>query len=241
MQTIRPARSRRVVSSLLVVVASCCAASMTQAAPRPSMKELLATQQLQRTKAPTPISVRLASVIITEEAGRKGEVDDRWHSSDAFRGSYDQEFYDGLEYYLKGRGFKVSSSKAAVVVRVFIDDFTGRKAKGDYGGDLKGTLVLRLNGKEIGRQPLSESISYRDDDEERHAFAREFSLDKVSFSTVLFYNLTVAFYDSIATAIQDASADADLGSASVAVHEAAPPVHEVAPAVVAAKVLPPPP
>jgi hypothetical protein len=205
------------------------------------MKELLATQELERPKAPFPLSVRIASVTITEAAGRKGEVDDRWHSSDAFRSDYDQEFTDGLAYYLKGRGFKMSPSKGAVVARVYIDDFTGRKGSGEYGGDLKGTLVLRLNGKEIGRQPLSESVNYRDDKEERRAFEREFSIDKVSFSTVVFYNLTVGFYDSIATAILDVGPEAELGSAPAAVQEAAPPTRENPPPVVAAKVQPPPP
>ena len=54
METNRCPRFRGVVSSLLVVIASFCAASMTHAAPRPSMKELLATQELQRPKAPSP-------------------------------------------------------------------------------------------------------------------------------------------------------------------------------------------
>lgn|GEM_PF-2287740 len=241
MDTNRCSRCRGVVSSLLVVIASFCAASMTHAAPRPSIEELLATQELERQKAPFPLSVRIASVTITEAAGRKGDVDDRWHSSDAFRSTYDQEFTDGLAYYLKGRGFKLSPSKGAVVARVYIDDFTGRKGSGEYGGDLKGTLVLRVNGKEIGRQPLSESVNYRDDKEERRAFAREFSLDKVNFSTVVFYNLTVGFYDSIATAILDVGPEAELGSTPAAVHEAAPPTRESPPPVVAAKVQPPPP
>lgn len=241
METNRRFRSKGIVSSLLVVIASLCMASMTHAAPRPSMKELLATQELERQKAPFPLSVRIASVIITEAAGRKGDVDDRWHSSDAFRSAYDQEFQDGLDYYLKSRGFKLSASKGAVVARVFIDDFTGRKGSGEYGGDLKGTLVLRLNGKEIGRQPLSESVNYRDDKEERRAFAREFSLDKVHFSTVVFYNLTVGFYDSIAKAILDVGPDADLVGAPAAVQEAAPPIRETPSPVVAAKVQPPPP
>ena len=136
METNRCSRCRGRVSSLLVVIASFCAASMTHAAPRPSMKELLATQELERQKAPFPLSVRIASVTITEAAGRKGDVDDRWHSSDAFRSNYDQEFTDGLAYYLKERGFKLSSSKGAVVARVYIDDFTGRKGSGEFGGDM---------------------------------------------------------------------------------------------------------
>src|SRR5262249_33102042 len=160
--------------------------------------ELLASQQLTRPKTPFPLSVRISYVMVSKTAGRKGDLDDRWDSSDAFRGAYTEEFYDGLVYYLKSRGFKLSPSKGAVVARVYIDGFTGRKRSGEYGGDLKGTLVLRLNGKEIGQLPLSESIDYRDDSQERRAFAKEFSLEKVSFSTVLFYNLTVGFYNSIA-------------------------------------------
>jgi len=212
---------------------------MTHAAPRPSMKELLATQELDPLTAPFPLSLRVASVTVTNAAGNNGDVDDRWDSGDAFRSTYDEEFSDGLAYYLKKRGFKLSPSKGAVVARVYIDRFTGRKGSGDYGGDLKGTLILRLNGKELGLQPLSESVNYRDDKEERRAFEREFSLEKVNFSTVLFYNLTVAFYDSIAAAIVDAGADAGLGNAPVAVHEAAPLTRESAPSVVPAKVQPP--
>ena len=239
MKTNRCSRCRGVVSSLLVVIASLCAAPMTHAAPRPSMQELLATQELEPLKAPFPLSLRIASVTVTEAAGHKGDVDDRWDSGDAFRGTYDEEFSDGLAYYLKKRGFKLSPSKGAVVARVYIDRFTGRKGSGEYGGDLKGTLVLRLNGKELGRQPLSESVNYRDDKEERREFAREFSQEKVSFPTVVFYNLTVAFYDSIAAALVEVSSDADLGNAPAAVHEAAPPTRESTPAVVPAKVQPP--
>ena len=240
METNRWSRCRGVVSSLLVVIASFCAAPMTHAAPRPSMKELLATQELDPVKAAFPLSLRIASVTVTEAAGHKGDVDDRWDSGDAFRSTYDEEFYDGLAYYLKKRGFKLSPSKGAVVARVYIDRFTGRKGSGEYGGDLKGTLVLRLNGKELGRQPLSESVNYRDDKEERREFAREFALEKVDFDTVVFYNLTVAFYDSIASAIVEVGSEADLGSAPVAAQEAAPPTSEAAPpVVVSAKVQPP--
>src|SRR4029434_10692556 len=151
MKTNRCSGCRGVVSSLLVVIASFCAASMTHAAPRPSMKELLATQELERPKAPFPLSVRIASVTITEAAGRKGEVDDRWHSSDAFRSDYDQDFTDGLAYYLKGRGFKMSPSKGAVVARVYIDDFTGRKGSGQYGGDPKRNPALRRDCRGAAR------------------------------------------------------------------------------------------
>src|SRR5215813_5476577 len=119
-------RSRGIVS-LLVVIASFSTASMMHAAPRPSMKELLASQQLTRPKTPFPLSVRISYVMVSKTAGRKGDLDDRWDSSDAFRGAYTEEFYDGLVYYLKSRGFKLSPSKGAVVARVYIDGFTGRK------------------------------------------------------------------------------------------------------------------
>jgi hypothetical protein len=234
METNRRLRYRGGVVSLLVVFASFCAVSMTHAAPRPTMKELLATQGLQKPKAPFPLPVRIASVTVTKEAGRKGNLNNRWHSDDAFRGTYAQEFYDGLGFYLKGRGFKLNSSKGVVVARVYIDRFTGRKGSDEYGGDLKGTLVLRLNGKEIGRQPLSESVNYVDTKEERRAFAKEFSQEKVNFSTVLFYNLTVGFYDSIAQSILDARPDeADLGTTPAIVHQASAPAREAAPSVIA--------
>lgn len=252
METNRRLRCWRVGLSLLVVIASFPVASY--AAPRPTMKELLATQELVRPVAPFPLSVRIASVTITETAGKKGDLNNRWHTDDAFRGTYDQEFYDGLAYYLKGRGFKVSASKGGVVARIYIERFTGRKGSREYGGDMKGTLVLRSNGKELGRLPLSESLSYRDEKEERRAFAKEFSQDKVRFDTVLFYNLTVGFYDSIAQGILDETPDLRLGMAAPvernaqaqhAIEDAPPtPAETAPPARVAAPMvreIPPPP
>ncbi|HEU5181136.1 MAG TPA: PEGA domain-containing protein [Candidatus Polarisedimenticolia bacterium] len=220
------------------------------------MQELLATQKLEKVQTPVPLPLRIASVVVSEEAGKNGDVDDRWDSRDAFRGTYADEFRQGLAYYLKERGFKVVSSKGAISARIYIDRFKGFKRSGQYGGDLRGTMVLRLNGKEIGSNQLFENISYEDDSEEQAAFAKEFYLEKVSFPTVLFYNLTVSLYDSIAQGIQEAASDAGLEipppvqgrapmlregipAAVPAVAPPPPPVHEAAPPV-ALKTVPPP-
>jgi PEGA domain-containing protein len=175
-----------------------------------TMKELLSTQQFERLKTPFPIQVRLYPIGVSETEGWNGSLDDRWHSSDAFRGTYAEEFMEGLTYYLKARGFDLSTSKEAMQVRVTIDRFIGRKRNHDDGGDLKGTLVLKLYGKEILKKPLFESLSYTDEASECQAFAKQFGLPEVQFPTVLFYRLTASFYASIAQGILDAGAD--LGS-----------------------------
>ena len=117
---------------------------------------------------------------------------------------------DGLTYYLKARGFNLSTSKEAMQVRVTIDRFNGRRRIHDDGGDLKGTLVLRLYGKEILKKPLFESLSYTDESSECQAFAKQLGLPEVQFPTVLFYRLTASFYASIAQGILDAGSE--LGS-----------------------------
>ncbi len=240
MQMNRPLGRGRVVSSLLAAVACLLAWSSAQAATRPSMQELLSTQKLEKVQTPVPVPLRIASVVVSEEAGKNGDVDDRWDSRDAFRGTYAEEFRQGLAYYLKERGFKVVTSKAAISARIYIDRFKGFKRSGQYGGDLRGTMVLRLNGKEIGSNQLFENISYEDDSEEQRAFAKEFYLDKVSFPTVLFYNLTVSLYDSIAQAIQEAASEASL-EIPPPVQGRAPMLREGIPAAVPAVAPPPPP
>jgi hypothetical protein len=215
------------------VIASFLAAAHARAASRPSMKELLSKQKLEMVAAPIAVPVRLASVTVSETEGWNGNLDNRWHSGDAFRGTYAQEFYEGLSTYLRTRGYKLTTSKDAVVVRVTIDRFTGRRRSQQYGGDLKGTLTLRLNGKEIGRKTLLMSLNYQDESDECRAFAKDFTLEKVAFPTVLFYNLTVGFYDSIADGIQDYS--------PAAPPEPPPVVHAVVPPPPVPEIVAPPP
>jgi len=173
------------------------------------MKELVSSQHFERLETPFPIPVRLYPIGVSETEGWNGSLDDRWHSSDAFRGTYAEEFMEGLTYYLKVRGFDLSTSKEAMQVRVTIDRFIGRKRIHDDGGDLKGTLVLKLYGKEILKKPLFESLSYTDEASECQAFAKQFGLPEVQFATVLFYRLTASFYASIAQGILDTGSDLD--------------------------------
>ena len=195
----------RFLLGLLVIIAM--GTPSLEAANSYTMKELLSTQQFERLETPFPIQVRLYPIGVSETEGWNGSLDDRWHSSDAFRGTYAEEFMEGLTYYLKARGFDLGTSKDAMQVRVTIDRFTGRKRIHDDGGDLKGTLVLKMYGKEILKKPLLESLSYTDESSECPAFATQFGLPEVQFPTVLFYRLTVGFYASIAQGILDAGAN----------------------------------
>jgi PEGA domain-containing protein len=172
-----------------------------------TMKGLLSSQQFERLESPFPLALRVFPVAVAEGEGWNGSLDDRWHSSDAFRGGYAEEFRDGLSTYLKARGFELGTSKEALQVRVSIDRFIGRKRTADYGGELKGTLVLRLNGKEVGRKALFASLSYQDESSECPAFAKQFGLPEVNFPTVLFYRLTASFYASIAEGILEVGSD----------------------------------
>jgi PEGA domain-containing protein len=177
-----------------------------------SMKELLSTQKFERVETPFPLPVHLVPVETVEGGGWNGALDDRWHSSDAFRGAYREEFLEGLGFYLSARGFEVSSSKDALQVRVTIDHFNGRKRIHDDGGDLAGTLGLWLHGKQIAKKPLFESLSYRDESDECPVFARQFGLAQVTFPTVLFYRLSVSFYASIAEGILGSAPQLDSNS-----------------------------
>jgi len=169
-----------------------------------SLKELLSTQHFERMESPFPVPLNLAPIETEEGGGWSGALDDRWHSSDAFRGTYREEFLEGLAFYLKARGFEVSSSPGALQVRVSIDHFNGRKRIHDDGGDLEGTLALRFHGKEIEKKRLFESLSYRDESDECPAFAKQFGLQQVTFPTVLFYRLSLSLYSSITQGILDA-------------------------------------
>jgi len=213
-------RSLKFLLELVVMIA--VGASSLEAATSHTMKELLSTQHFERLETPFPIPVRLYPIGVSETEGWNGSLDDRWHSSDAFRGTYAEEFMEGLTYYLKARGFDLSTSKEAMQVRVTIDRFIGRKRNHDDGGDLKGTLVLRLNGKEILKKPLFESLSYTDESSECLAFAKQFELPEVQFPTVLFYRLTAGFYASIVQGILDAGSDLDSPVPSPPVRTAPP-------------------
>jgi PEGA domain-containing protein len=201
--------SRRIKSLLGLVAMVAVGTASLKAANSYTMKELLSTQHFDRLESPFPIPVRLYPIAVSETEGWNGSLDDRWHSSDAFRGTYAEEFMEGLTYYLKARGFDLGTSKDAMQVRVTIDRFNGRKRIHDDGGDLKGTLVLKLYGKAILKKPLFESLSYTDESSECLAFAKQFGLPEVQFPTVLFYRLTASFYASIAQGILDAGEEID--------------------------------
>src|SRR5262245_40844492 len=154
-------RRMQFLTALLVITSA--GTPSLKAANTYTMKELLSTQHFERLERPFPILVRLYPIGVSETEGWNGSLDDRWHSSDAFRGSYAEEFRDGLSTYLKARGFELGTSKEALQVRVSIDRFIGKKRTQDYGGELRGTLVLRLQGKEVGRKALVESLTYQDE------------------------------------------------------------------------------
>jgi hypothetical protein len=135
--------------------------------------------------------------------GWNGALDDRWHSSDAFRGNYRDEFGEGLALYLQARGFQLTAASDGLDVRVSVDQFEGRKRLRTHGGELRGTLTLVRGGTMVGSKVLFESLSYRDDSQERQLFSRQYNLDKVSFDTVLFYRLAISFYASVVEGILD--------------------------------------
>ncbi len=162
-----------------------------------SLKEILSKEQIERAEPPPSTPIRLARVESAAGGGWSGALDDRWHSSDAFRGPFRDEFLDGLTYYLEKRGYVVTSSPEALLVKVTIDGFEGRKRIHDDGGDLRGTLTLVRGGQAIGKKELFESLSYRDESDERPVFQKQYDLPSVQFSTVLFYRLSLSFFKSI--------------------------------------------
>jgi hypothetical protein len=167
------------------------------AAGQYTLVELLEKDAIEPASPGFPVPLRLARVELSGESGRSGTLSDRWRSSDAFKGPFRDEFLEGLGHYLTVRGFDLRSSGEALEVKVTFTGFEGRKRFHDDGGDLRGTLTLSFRGRVIASRPLFESLSYRDQAEERPIFAREFGLPKAHFATVLFYRLSVSFYRMI--------------------------------------------
>lgn len=187
--------------AILALLASCI--TLLFAVGQYSLVDLLTRSTIEPMADKVPTPLRLERVESAEGGGWSGVLDDRWHSSDAFAGNFRDEFLKGLEYYLQTRGFVVTSSPEAVLVKVTIDHFEGRKRVHDDGGDLRGTLTLMRDGQVIGKKPLFESLSYRDESDECPAFEKELGIPEVHFSTVLFYRLSLSFYRSIEAGIVD--------------------------------------
>jgi hypothetical protein len=181
-----------------------CMAVTLAASGQYALKEILAKENVQRVDRPLPIPVNVRRVDSqAPQSGWNGILDDRWHSSEAFRGSYRDEFRDGLVEYLRMRGFSIGDTQEAIDIRVTLDQFEGRKRIRNDGGDLRGGVTLLQNGSTIGMAPLFESFSYRDGNDERRSFGRQYTLKEVSFDTVIFYRLSLSFYSAIAEALLD--------------------------------------
>ena len=168
-----------------------------------SMVAILEKAEIERVTESFPIPIRVGRLALAAgEDGWAGTLNDRWHSSDAFRGGFRQEFKNGLEFFLKTAGFQITRSKDALQVKVTIHRFEGRKRIHDDGGDLEGSVKLKLGSKVLAEIPLFESLSYEDESDERPRFKEEFGLfGPVKFNTVLFYRLSFSFFELIAEAL----------------------------------------
>lgn len=186
---------------LNVVLVLTLVAAATAPAPRAetaySLTEILAKEPLEPAANVPDVPLRLVRVELASSEGWSGALDDRWHGSDAFYGTFRNEFLEGLAWYLQKRGFTVTTDADAVVLKVTIEGFEGRKRFHDDGGDLRGRMTLLRGGKALGSRPLVESLSYEDESDERPAFAKRYGLGRVRFATVLFYRLSLGFYRSI--------------------------------------------
>ena len=178
--------------------------AMLAASGNYTLKDILAKEKLARIDRPLSIPVNVRRVDShAPESGWSGLFDDRWHSSEAFRGAYREEFREGLVEYLRMRGFSISDSEDAIEVKVSLDQFEGRKRIRNDGGDLRGTVTLVRNGMSIGTAPLFESLNYRDGNKERRSFAREYQIKEVPFDTVIFYRLSLSLYSAIEETLMD--------------------------------------
>lgn len=205
---------RRLV--LLIVLLTLSPLSAYAASPY-GLKELLMQSHIQPNERliSHPVSIWLLGFPWGD--GWNGVPSDRWHSSDAFRHNFRDEFSYGLLYCLKARGFKIDSSPEAMEVRVTMDHFEGRERTENTendGGDLRGTFTLSHGGKILAKKELFKSLVYQDQEGECDAFANEFGLKEVGFPTVLFYRLSVGLFESIEAAIlesQSATAQQEVG------------------------------
>ncbi len=190
-----------VIASSLLVLAS----HPAQARSSYSMVAILEKAKIERVVESFPIPIRVGRLALAAgEDGWTGTLNDRWHSSNAFRGEFRQEFKNGLEFFLETAGFRVTQSKDDLQVKVTIHRFEGRKRIHNDGGDLEGRVKLKLGNKVLAEIPLFESLSYEDESDERPRFKEEFGLfGSVEFNTVLFYRLSFSFYELIAEALQE--------------------------------------
>jgi len=189
---------------MLVIVGLCFISGRTSEArdsPTYSLKDILLKDRVAALDSRFPIAVRIASVELVSSPGLTDELGDRWFSNDAFPGKFRDEFVGGLESFLKSKGFETSQSEEAVQLKVTLDRFEGRKRVHHDGGDLRGTLTLAFKGKVVGRRDLFESLDYVDESDERPIFSRNYGLADVRFPTILFYRLSLSFYNLIANAM----------------------------------------
>ena len=168
------------------------------------LTDLLARSDIQRNERLVSHPVSIWRLGFPWGDGWNGVPSDRWHSSDAFRFTFRDEFANGLLYYLRARGFKIDSSPEAMEMSITMDQFEGRErtdnTDNDSGG-LRGTFTLLHNGRILAKKELFESLSYQNQERECDAFAKEFGLKNVDFPTVLFYRLSVSFFASIEAAV----------------------------------------
>jgi hypothetical protein len=194
--------SRRALATALLACGG--AGLVLSGAGQYSLKDILLKEHVTRLDRSFPIALNVRAVeLAPSNEGLRPTLDDRWHSNEAFRGNFRDEFRDGLAQYLELRGFSVAATPDAIDVKVNLTHFEGFKRVHDDGGDLWGTLTLSRGGSILGQKPLVESLSYRDQKDERRAFAGKYGLNDVSFDTVIFYRLSVSFYASIVEGILD--------------------------------------
>ncbi len=188
-----------VIAMFLLVLTS----HPTRASSSYSMVAILEKAEIERVTESFPIPIRVGRLALAAgEDGWAGTLNDRWDSSNAFRGGFRQEFKNGLEFFLKTAGFQVTRSEDALQVKVTIHRFEGRRRIHDDGGDLEGSVKLKLGDKVLAEIPLFESLSYEDESDERPRFKEEFGLfGSIHFNTVLFYRLSFSFFESIAEAL----------------------------------------
>jgi hypothetical protein len=191
-----------VIMSLVIATAG-IVVPVVEAAGQYALIEVLAKEPIEPTYRGFPIALRVRRIETIRNDDWNNSLDDRWNSSDAFRGDFREEFGAGLSRYLAARGFRLTSGPEGVDIKVSIDHFEGRRRIRTDGGDLLGTLTLLRHGNVVGTKELFESLNYRDESKERRIFTERYGFKRVSFDTVLFYRLSLRFYASVVEGIID--------------------------------------
>jgi hypothetical protein len=194
-------------SALLGCLISLCALP-GHASGTVSLKDLVDQLPLERLEDPPTATVEILEIESLATGGWNGAFDDRWHSAEAFRKPFRIEFREGLAAYLSSRGFVIGSDGTRMRLRVSLDRFEGRKRFHNDGGDLEGTVTLLAEDGVVASKRLFESLSYRDQDNEKRAFRKDFQTH-VSFDTVLFFRLSLGLYRSIESFLLQAKYSAE--------------------------------